>query len=232
MASVKGSKGAFKHMTGHLWLYKLIQHMFAEALKHKNFNLQTNTPEAFIPASPDTDGSWSLITTRGAIKARKFIVATNAYTTTLLPEYHDKIIPYRAICSHIIAMNPPLLADSYAIRFSPTDFDYLIPRPDRSIVVSSDIQRIGTAAWIIRRSSKKRRITLKGICSDTSVVGRTAVHKQIKSGLEVSVHAYQISHLQSCAIQSTDFPASAVCPDEKTCSSWAVSRVTECRRIS
>ncbi|KAI1024117.1 hypothetical protein LB504_005042 [Fusarium proliferatum] len=77
----------------------------------------------------------SVITTRGAIRARKVIVATNAYTAALLPEYRDKIIPYRAICSRIVATNPPLLADSYAIRFSPTDFDYLIPRLDGSIIV-------------------------------------------------------------------------------------------------
>lgn len=109
--------------------------MFADALKHKNLNLQTSTPATSISASPEADGSWSVITTRGAIKARKVIVAANAYTAALLPEYRDKIIPYRAICSWIVAPNPPLLADSYAIRFSPTDFDYLIPRPDGSIIV-------------------------------------------------------------------------------------------------
>ncbi|CVL11576.1 related to oxidoreductase [Fusarium proliferatum] len=135
VSGVKGAKGAFKYTTGHLWPYKLIHHMFADALKHKNLNLQTNTPATSISASPEADGSWSVITTRGAIKARKVIVATNAYTAALLPEYRDKIIPYRAICSRIVAPNPPLLADSYAIRFSPTDFDYLIPRPDGSIIV-------------------------------------------------------------------------------------------------
>ncbi|CVK96070.1 related to oxidoreductase [Fusarium mangiferae] len=109
--------------------------MFTAALKHKNLNLQTNTPATSIAASPDADGSWSVTTTRGATRARKVIVATNAYTAALLPEYRDKIIPYRVICSQIVAPDPPLLADSYVIRFSPTDFDYLIPRPDGSIIV-------------------------------------------------------------------------------------------------
>ncbi|WKT50679.1 FAD dependent oxidoreductase [Fusarium oxysporum f. sp. vasinfectum] len=85
----------------------------------------------------EPDGSWSVTTSRGVIKAGKIIMATNAYTAALLPEYHEKIIPYRAICSLIIAPNPPLLADSYAIRFSPTDFDYLIPRPDGNIIYGS-----------------------------------------------------------------------------------------------
>ncbi|EXM20527.1 hypothetical protein RAB80_009180 [Fusarium oxysporum f. sp. vasinfectum] len=135
VSGVKGAKGAFKYTTGHLWPYKLIHHMFAEVLEHKNLNLQTNTPVTSVSASPEADGSWSVTTSRGVIKAGKIIMATNAYTAALLPEYHEKIIPYRAICSLIIAPNPPLLADSYAIRFSPTDFDYLIPRPDGSIIV-------------------------------------------------------------------------------------------------
>ncbi|KAJ4050720.1 hypothetical protein NW761_005517 [Fusarium oxysporum] len=135
VSGVKGAKGAFKYTTGHLWPYKLIHHMFAEALEHENLNLQTNTLVTSVSASPEADGSWSVTTSRGVIKARKVTMATNAYTAALLPEYHEKIIPYRAICSRIIAPNPPLLSDSYAIRFSPTDFDYLIPRPDGSIIV-------------------------------------------------------------------------------------------------
>ncbi|EXA30161.1 hypothetical protein FOVG_18425 [Fusarium oxysporum f. sp. pisi HDV247] len=92
---------------------------------------------AFNSGTQEPDGSWSVTTSRGVIKAGKIIMATNAYTAALLPEYHEKIIPYRAICSLIIAPNPPLLADSYAIRFSPTDFDYLIPRPDGNIIYGS-----------------------------------------------------------------------------------------------
>ncbi|KAF5602496.1 gamma-glutamylputrescine oxidoreductase [Fusarium pseudocircinatum] len=106
VSGFKGAKGAFKYTTGHLWPYKLVHHMFAKALKHQNLNLQTNTSVTSIPASPDTDGSWSVTTSRGVVKARKVIVATNAYTAALLPEYHEKIIPYRAICSRIVAPNP------------------------------------------------------------------------------------------------------------------------------
>lgn len=109
--------------------------MFSQALSYKNLNLQTNTPATGVSALPDNVGRWTVTTSRGSIKARKVIMATNAYTAALLPEYHEKIIPYRAICSRIVAPNPPMLADSYAIRFTPKDFDYLIPRPDGSIVV-------------------------------------------------------------------------------------------------
>lgn len=70
------------------------------------------------------------------MKAKKVVMATNAYTAALLPEYKDKIIPYRAICSHITTPGrAPHLAHSYALRFNDWDFDYLIPRPDGSIIV-------------------------------------------------------------------------------------------------
>lgn len=65
-------------------------------------------------------------------------MATNAYTAALLPEYHEKIIPYRAICSRIVtpkgSKHPPL-KHTAAIRFTEWNFDYLIPREDGSIVV-------------------------------------------------------------------------------------------------
>ncbi|KAF5671680.1 oxidoreductase [Fusarium heterosporum] len=135
ISGVKGAKGAYKYTTGHLWPYKLVHHLFSKALEHENLNLQTNTPVTEISSSPGADGHWNITTARGIIKAQKVIMATNAYTAALLPEYNEKIIPYRAICSHIVAPNPPMFADSYAIRFSDADFDYLIPRPDGSIIV-------------------------------------------------------------------------------------------------
>ncbi|GKU14937.1 unnamed protein product, partial [Fusarium langsethiae] len=135
VSGIKGAKGAFKYTTGHLWPYKLIHHMFSEALSHENLNLQTNTLVTNISASSDPTGEWIVTTSRGSIRVQKVIIATNAYTAALLPEYRDKIIPYRAICSRIVAPTPPMLADSYALRFSPQDFDYLIPRPDGSIIV-------------------------------------------------------------------------------------------------
>ncbi|KAF9776929.1 hypothetical protein IL306_004819, partial [Fusarium sp. DS 682] len=135
ISGIKGAKGAYKYTTGHLWPYKLIHHLFSEALKHDNLNLQTNTRVTKISDFPDANGNWTVTTSRGLLKARKIIMATNAYTAALLPEYREKIIPYRAICSRIVAPNPPMLADSYAIRFGPSDFDYLIPRPDGSIIV-------------------------------------------------------------------------------------------------
>ncbi|KAG5786921.1 hypothetical protein H9Q69_014008 [Fusarium xylarioides] len=110
MSGVKGAKGCFTYTAGHLWPYKLIHHMFAEAVS-QGVNL-------------------------GEVRARKVVFATNAYTGSLLPEYKNKIIPYRAVCSRIKTPGPhPLLNNTYALRFSDWNFDYLIPRLDGSIIV-------------------------------------------------------------------------------------------------
>ncbi|KAF4971635.1 hypothetical protein FZEAL_9795 [Fusarium zealandicum] len=138
ISGVNGAKGAFKYTAGHVWPYKLIHHMFTSALSHDNVNLQTNTPVTAISSSPDDHGDWKISTKRGTIKATQVVMATNAYTAALLPEYQDKIIPYRTVCSRITTPDPqraPLLTNTYALRFDESNFDYLIPRTDGSIVV-------------------------------------------------------------------------------------------------
>jgi glycine/D-amino acid oxidase-like deaminating enzyme len=112
--------------------------MFSNALAHGNVNLQTHTPATRLSQEPDADGYWTVETPRGTVRALQVVVATNAYTASILPEYKDKIIPYRTACSRIVTPRPakqPLLPNTYALRFSPWDFDYLIPRPDGSIIV-------------------------------------------------------------------------------------------------
>ncbi|KAL4871867.1 hypothetical protein BDV12DRAFT_194015 [Aspergillus spectabilis] len=74
----------------------------------------------------------------GTIRAKKVIVATNGYTSSVLPQYKNRIIPVRGTCSRIVAPsnNPaPRLTRSYTIRHNSWNYDYLIPRRDGSIVV-------------------------------------------------------------------------------------------------
>ncbi|KAK2739526.1 hypothetical protein FQN55_009402 [Onygenales sp. PD_40] len=140
VSGVKGAISAFSYTAGSLWPYKLIHHMFTRALNSSTNNvfLHTNTPVTSISPTCDAHGRWVLSTPRGTVNAKQLILATNAYTASLLPEYKEKIIPYRSFCSRIVTPNPataPLLANTYALRFSDWDHDYLIPRPDGSIVV-------------------------------------------------------------------------------------------------
>ncbi|CAG9993032.1 unnamed protein product [Clonostachys byssicola] len=135
VSGVKGAKGCITFPAAHLWPYKLVHHLFQRAVR-LGVNLQSNTPVLKIADSPDSAGRWTLATARGKVSAAKVVVATNAYTAALLPEYKDQIIPYRATSCHITTSGTaPLLTNTYALRFTDWDHDYLIPRPDGSIIV-------------------------------------------------------------------------------------------------
>ncbi|KUL81687.1 hypothetical protein ZTR_10441 [Talaromyces verruculosus] len=135
LSGVKGAKGMFSYTAGHIWPYKLIHHLFQEAIL-QGVNLQTNTPAISISRNDREGFLWSVDTPRGKVQAKKVILATNAYTSSLLPEYVDKIIPCRGTVAQIKTPGvPPFLPNTYSLRFSDWDFDYLIPRPDGSIIV-------------------------------------------------------------------------------------------------
>ena len=137
VSGIKGAKGCFTYTAGHVWPYKLVLHLLRKAISH-GVNLQTQTPvQSITPISGASSRRWSVKTSRGSIKASQIIHATNAYASALLPEYKDRIVPVRGICSRIVTRkaHPPLLANSYILRIAPGEYDYLIPRTDGSIVV-------------------------------------------------------------------------------------------------
>lgn len=135
-SGVKGARGCFSYDAGRLWPYKLIMHLLKRAIA-SGANLQTYTPVLQVSDTPDKDGRWAVTTNRGSIRAKNVVYACNAYTSALAPEFQNHIIPVRGICSRIVVPNPPRkpLDSSYTLRFNNWDYDYLIPRPDGSIVV-------------------------------------------------------------------------------------------------
>ncbi|KAJ9269195.1 hypothetical protein DTO212C5_4690 [Paecilomyces variotii] len=99
---------------------------------------RTMTPVIEVSDRPLPGGRWLVKTERGNVKAKKVIFATNAYTSRLAPEFSNKIIPVRGNCSRIVVPEGnsiPYLPFTYCIRYTPSLYDYLIPRPDGSIVV-------------------------------------------------------------------------------------------------
>ncbi|KAG0646817.1 Gamma-glutamylputrescine oxidoreductase [Hyphodiscus hymeniophilus] len=135
MSGVKGAKGCFTYTAGHLWPYKFVLHLLTKAIT-EGVNLQTHTPVQRVSSSQDAEGYWAITTARGAIRAKTIVHASNAYTSTILPEYKDSIVPVRGICCRITTPKPaPHLSNSYILRSSGWDYEYLIPRSDGSIVV-------------------------------------------------------------------------------------------------
>lgn len=91
-----------------------------------------------ISESPNPSGQYTIITSRGQILARKIVFATNAYTSAISPQFTNKIVPVRGICSRIVTpenLPSPHLPNTYSIRYGPALYDYLIPRADGSIIV-------------------------------------------------------------------------------------------------
>ena len=120
---------------GSLWPYKLIVFILEKLIKNGQLNLQTKTPVTSITQkTEDSKGRYTVNTPRGKVTTRHVILATNAYTSHLLPEFSDLIVPERGVMS---ALLPPKgsqrLQNSYgfvgAFGGSPTHDDYLNQRP-------------------------------------------------------------------------------------------------------
>lgn len=138
ISGVKGALLLFSFTAGSVWPYKLISHLWRRCLEW-GANLQTFTPVLSLDKSSNADGRWILKTTRGTIAAKKVLLATNAYTSSLIPEMENKITPVRGVACRIATPGDgklaPHLNNTYSIRFGPQEYDYLIPRTDGSIVV-------------------------------------------------------------------------------------------------
>jgi glycine/D-amino acid oxidase-like deaminating enzyme len=115
-----------------LWPYKLVTFGLTKLVQKGLINLQTTTPVTHITSSDD--GKHTLHTPRGTISSRTVILATNGYTSALLPYFADLIVPVRGEMS---ALHPPkhstILPNSYgmvgALGQPENNDDYLIQRP-------------------------------------------------------------------------------------------------------
>jgi glycine/D-amino acid oxidase-like deaminating enzyme len=100
--------------------------------------LQTHTPVLSVTTSADESNL--INTSRGSIRAKKVIFATNAYTSALLPLYNKKIVPTKGTCSHISVPKdtefpPPHLSNTGGITYKPPKTrDYFAPRPDGGVI--------------------------------------------------------------------------------------------------
>ncbi|KAL2670150.1 hypothetical protein Neosp_015031 [[Neocosmospora] mangrovei] len=137
VSGVKGALSCFTFTAGHIWPYKMVMHLL-KGVVDKGANLQTHTPVTRVSGKPLPDGRWEVVTERGTIRAKKVLLATNAYTPRIAPEFKNHIVPVRGICSRIVVpkgKTAPFLPQTYSVRHGPAMYDYLIPRNDGSIIV-------------------------------------------------------------------------------------------------
>ena len=118
-----------------MWPYKFVSRVLEDLLTSTelvgSFNLQTLTPVECI--APYYGDRWTVKTSRGCIVANKVVLATNAYTSHLLPEFADLIVPCRGQMSALVPL-PSLSGDmrlktSLGFMGEGVD-DYLIQRPN------------------------------------------------------------------------------------------------------
>jgi glycine/D-amino acid oxidase-like deaminating enzyme len=116
-----------------MWPYKFVSHILEELLTStavdQIFNLQTLTPVLRLAAHAT---GVEVFTSRGTISASKVVLATNAYTSHLLPQFADLIVPCRGQMSSLVPL-PSIsgknrLGTSLGFLGDGLD-DYLIQRP-------------------------------------------------------------------------------------------------------
>jgi glycine/D-amino acid oxidase-like deaminating enzyme len=136
VSGVKGAMACTTYSAATLSPYKLITQLLATVVNTGSVKLHTNTP--VLSLTPDSFGGYLVDTPRGIVCAKKVVHATNAYVSSLLPEYSASVIPCKGICCHISlpeGSNPPPVKYSYIIRDKDSVLDYLIPRADGGIIV-------------------------------------------------------------------------------------------------
>lgn len=115
-----------------LWPYKLVCWVLERLLEGMDgggkFNLQTKTPVTSLRQA-DSGTGWLLDTPRGTVSTPTVVLATNAYTSHLLPRLTNLLVPVRG---QICALVPP--ADATPLKHShvwvgPGGDDYLVQRP-------------------------------------------------------------------------------------------------------
>ncbi|THV49874.1 hypothetical protein BGAL_0175g00110 [Botrytis galanthina] len=128
-----------------LWPYKLVAWVLEDLIsKNKSssspkFNLQTLTPVTRLQKS---SSEWIIHTSRGQLSAPKVLLATNAYTSHLLPSFSDLITPVRGEMSSLLppsTMSPAMESSNKPLEYSYSIMghfgqninrdDYLVQRP-------------------------------------------------------------------------------------------------------
>ncbi|KAL3424103.1 FAD dependent oxidoreductase [Phlyctema vagabunda] len=143
-----------------LWPYKLVAFMLESLLSDASapgsFNLQTST--AVTGLQKVDGGSWIVHTARGMMAAKKVLLTTNAYTSYLLPEFSDLIVPVRGEMSSLLppkSMRPASthepLTHSYSVMGHSCQNidqdDYLVQRPFSSTHTGGELMFGGGRAF-------------------------------------------------------------------------------------
>ncbi|KAJ5397776.1 FAD dependent oxidoreductase [Penicillium cosmopolitanum] len=139
--------GAIGVPSASVWPYKWITGVLGGLIDTQKINVQTNTTVTSI-LDVETSEYAVVRTDRGELKARNVIHAENAWVGHLIPELRPFVSPVRVNVVHfgalsddsnlsIVDKSPFNLDSKYSLwlRYGEKDYDYLIQRNDRGLVV-------------------------------------------------------------------------------------------------
>ncbi|KAF7291471.1 FAD-dependent oxidoreductase [Mycena kentingensis (nom. inval.)] len=131
VSRLKGAKAAWAWKASTLYPWKLVAHITKLCLETGNFNLQTWTPASSVTPSNAAAGHWDVNTARGSIGTPTVVYATNAYTSSVFPQFASFIQPTAHMCNKVV---PPrafsgtrALQNSYGV-LAPTGLFSINPR--------------------------------------------------------------------------------------------------------
>ncbi|TQS31941.1 hypothetical protein Golomagni_07762, partial [Golovinomyces magnicellulatus] len=116
-----------------LWPYKLVAHVL-ESLVDKGaarFNLQTNTAATRVERIKGTS-NWLVHTPRGKVIAKDVLLATNAYTSRVVPDFQHLLYPVRG---QVAAVQPT----NDSIPLPRTDVWYVNDNGDDVYLIQRDV---------------------------------------------------------------------------------------------
>jgi len=127
---VKGEEcvGAISYEAGSLSAYNFVIGVLKMVVK-RGLELFSNTPATKLEKGDD--GTWNVQTSKGIVKAKRVVLATNGYTAFLCKKFQGKIVPLRGqITAHRPGKNQPVngLPTTYSFNYK-NGYEYMIPRP-------------------------------------------------------------------------------------------------------
>ncbi|PMB70829.1 Gamma-glutamylputrescine oxidoreductase [Beauveria bassiana] len=141
-SGVRGAKGHVATPAAQLSSYKLFTALLNRCL---DLGLRLKTDTAVVSVEESSCGKQVVKTaTAGAVEASKVVIATNAYTASILPDYASSIIPCKGLVCHIASRDdrvlPRLPTSSLALMqtnagSNARGYSYLLQRADSTIVV-------------------------------------------------------------------------------------------------